>query len=173
MQRGIGATTMTNEQIEQILDGDEIPAIKEDGIIGVTVSDLRNIGAHMTEMVAHLCHDGYAGEGGSHRCKYQDEILTLRQRIEELEQRNDELSVTVERLRFISETECADEDERIADIQGVLEQTPQQSLAERNAEESKRHFMYGYHFCRANGFLFDEQLQEAANEYAQRIKDGE
>lgn len=46
------------------------------------------------------------------------------------------------------------------------------ALAERDAEESKRHFMYGYHFCRANGFLFDEQLQEAANEYAQRIKDG-
>jgi len=55
-------------------------------------------------------------------------IEQQQQRIAELEQRNNELSVTVERLRFISETEYADEDERIADIQGVLEQTPPQNL---------------------------------------------
>ena len=37
------------------------------------------------------------------------------------------------------------------------------------AEDAKKHFLYGYHFCRMNGFLFDEQLQSAAEEYARRV----
>lgn len=55
-----------------------------------------------------------------------------------MERRNNELYATVERLRSISEAEYADEDERIADIQGVLESTPQQNLAEHDAEVARK-----------------------------------
>src|SRR5690554_4952331 len=64
-----------------------------------------------------------------------DFIEQQQQRIEELEQRNNELTATVERLHFIVDTEYADEDERIADIQGVLELTPQQNLAEQHPDD--------------------------------------
>lgn len=33
--------------------------------------------AENAELAAHQCHDGYAGEGGNHRCKYQDRIEEL------------------------------------------------------------------------------------------------
>src|SRR5690554_6237412 len=47
----------------------------------------------------------------------------------------DALKAHVERLRFIADTEYADEDERIADIQDVLESTPQQNLAEQHPDD--------------------------------------
>lgn len=55
--------------------------------------------------------------------------------IEQQQKRIAELEATVERLRSISEAEYADEDERIADIQGVLESTPQQNLAEQHPDD--------------------------------------
>ena len=57
-----------------------------------------------------------------------DDATPVEDYIEQLQQRNAELEAHVERLRFIADTEYADEDERIADIHGVLEETPQQSL---------------------------------------------
>jgi hypothetical protein len=39
---------------------------------------------------------------------------------------------------------------------------------ERLEREVGNHFKYGYGFCRANGFLFHEQLESAAKEYVRR-----
>lgn len=110
-------------------------------------------------------------------------VAKLCDQIQKLESERDALKAHIERLRDVVLDGVLEwvngNDEllvrRIWDSLRLkmIETSPQQSLAERDAEESKRHFLYGYHFCRANGFLFDEQLQEAANEYARRIKDGE
>lgn len=104
-----------------------------------------------------------------------DLIEQLQQRIVELERYNvrlaneshekdlkiDELSVTVERLRFIIETECADEDERIADIQGVLDETPQANLNNIKREV----YADGYYDGYAAAWGSDHDCQQDHNNF--------
>lgn len=111
-------------------------------------------------------------------------IEQQQQRVAELEQERDALAANNKRLIDIALNEIlkwvgdSESDEllvrRIWDSVRIamLKQSPQQSLAERDAEVA-RHFLYGYGFCRANGFLFDEQLQAAAEQYAAKIRNGE
>lgn len=54
-------------------------------------------------------------------------------------------------------------------LDSAIKNAPATSLAQRDAEAAKKHFLYGYHFCRENGFLFHEQLEEAGEEYARRV----
>ena len=57
-------------------------------------------------------------------------------------------------------------------LQRIRSESPTTSLArlkvEWQATVAKSSFLYGYGFCRANGFLFAEQLEEAADEYVRR-----
>lgn len=60
---------MTNEQIQEILDG-EIPEIKDDGVICVTVKDIKNIGAHMAEMAVTVerLREQLSAMAAQHQC---------------------------------------------------------------------------------------------------------
>lgn len=104
----------------------------------------------------------------------QDKCEGYKERIYELEQRERELVAHVERLRFIADTEYADEDERIADIHGVLESTPQQSLAEREAEVARKAFAAGVDWANSLQPIDPKiTIVGAATEYAERVKRGE
>lgn len=105
-----------------------------------------------------------------------DEIHALRTTLARVEAERDALAAHVGQLEALvwqaraeyieqnadGETDCVTP----YDIYGG----PDTSLAELKARTARRHFLYGYQFCRANGFLFDDQLQAAGHEYAARVR---
>lgn len=98
----------------------------------------------------------------------------------QLRDERDALANYIESLRSISEAEYSDEDERDADIDGILEQAPQQILADRDGMVAFKAYRRGYEdagdHVRSEGY---EYVQDGANStlharaYAERIKVGE
>lgn len=109
---------------------------------------MNNFELHDKALELSLAHSGYA----------------LARRLIIAESERDALASHLTLLESVER----DETEYGRTLMDILDCSPETSLVCLKAESAKRHFLYGYGFCRMNGFLFDEDLQAAGDEYARR-----
>lgn len=115
-----------------------------------------------------------------------EEMKQLQQRIVELELQvrsvslsRDELASTVERLRlpmieFIRKCDAGEARSKrsYSEMKAAIEETPQQNLANRDAEVARKGYLAGI-ADRSCEYMDTQQVESSANEYADRVKRGE
>lgn len=115
---------------------------------------------------------------------YIDEIEKLTAEREQLQQQNQQLAAQVEVTKQVaidaiacisrSGTKvCADPMFVMQQLQGRLEETPNQCLREIQAEAGRAGFVAGYMLCNDGIPLIKHNYQGFADKYAERVKAGE
>lgn len=160
-----------NRQHERVRDPFAIK--KESSIFSEAVDLIEQQAEDIVELKAHVERLEIDRKRGA------DDYSALRDRYDDLMQERNELVAHVGRLRdFIKAIHAYTDDEKLMRlVDDMLNQTPQQSLADRDAEVARKAFIDGF-YSSADGFngqwVGDKNdLDKLANEYAERVKRGE